>query len=75
MKILQFNPYQCGAGRGGDEAKRGRLGLKSLNLSLPYPIVRGQNLAPSPPYHLYGAGKTRVRGSKKRRGKIVIPTY
>jgi len=34
MQILQFNIYQCWVGWGG-------LGLKSLNISLPHPVVWG----------------------------------
>ena len=36
MKILQFNPYQCKAGRGGAGRGWGGLDLKSLIPSSPY---------------------------------------
>ena len=58
MKNLQFNPYQQGAGCGG-------VGLKSLNLSSPHPVVQGLNLAPSLPHHLCGAGKTHIERSEE----------
>ena len=46
MIILQFNPYQCGAGRGGDEAKRGRIGFEK---SKPIPTLpRGARLKSCP---------------------------
>ena len=45
---------------------RGGAGIKILNPSPPRPGVRGQNIAPSPPHHLCGAGKTRAgRGGAK----------
>ena len=47
----------------------GGLGIKILNLSLPCPGVRGQNIAPSLPHHPCGAGRVKVE-----RGKIVIPS-
>ena len=33
------------------------MGVKSLNSSPPYPVVWGQNLAPSLPHHFCRAGK------------------
>ena len=58
MKNLQFNPYQCGV-------RWGRLGLKSLNLSLPCFVVRDYNLTLSLPHHLCGVGKTYIGRSRK----------
>ena len=44
------------------------MGIKILNPSPPRPMVRGQNIAPSPPHHLCGAGRGGVGW-----GKIAIP--
>ena len=62
MKYLQLKPLIMQGRVGGG-------GLKNLNLSPPHPVVRGKNLAPSLPHHLYGAGKTRTGRSEEGRVK------
>ena len=57
------------AGRG-----RGGAGIKILNPSPPRPGVRGQNIAPSPPHHLCGAGKTRAGWGGAKQGGAKLPS-
>ena len=49
MKNLQFNPYQCGAGRGGSKKSKpisalsSGVRLKSYPISTPPPLWGGEN--------------------------------
>lgn len=81
MKNLQFNPYQCGVGRGWGGEGQGRLDLKILNPSQLHPPPCGAGLKSCPiPVLPPLRGRENLRGVKRgeadqaRQGKIAIPS-
>ena len=50
---------------------RGKMGLKSLSPSPPYPVVRGKNLTPSSPHHLCGVDVN----ARPRDGEPLGPSF